>query len=272
MYPALTLGPFTLPSYDVAMLAAMLLGTWLGTRQARHVGVDPMIAWQILPWAAVGGIVGAKAYAALSHLDEVVRHPAALANVGLVWYGGAIVGTAAAAWRFRRAGLPLHLLFDYGAAPMAFGHAVGRVGCFLVGDDYGLPTNLPWAVSFPHGAPPSTAGNLRAVGAHVPPAIPDSQVLAVHPTQLYEVAALVLIGSYLWRASRAPHRPWTVFARYALLYGAWRFLVEFIRAKEDRFSFGLTTAQLVSVGVVALGAALLWHARTANEPAHAARA
>ena len=256
MYPLVHFGSLTVSSFSIAMLLAFLLAIWVGLAQARFVGVDPHIVWQILPWGAVAGFAGARLYPLAWHLPQVLRGEMAWSSMGEVWYGGLIGGVAAAAWRFRKSGMPLHWLFDYGAAPVALGHMVGRLGCFLVGDDYGKPTDGPLGVIFPHSVPPTTAASLRAQGVALASDVPGNTIVAVYPTQLFEAMALLCIGLWLHRASRRSHRPWGVFMQYALLYGAWRFCIEFIRIKDDRLPIGLTSAQLVSLALVLCGVAL----------------
>jgi phosphatidylglycerol:prolipoprotein diacylglycerol transferase len=139
------------------------------------------------------------------------------------------------------------------APALALGYAIGRVGCFLVGDDYGRPTSSPVGIAFPEGAPPSTAGNLRqSFGVSIPDSIPDSTVLEVHPTQLYEVGLSLLIFAVLWRM-RGRRPVGRVFSLWLVLAGLERFAVEFFRAKDDRFIGALTLAQVFSVGLVAFG-------------------
>jgi phosphatidylglycerol---prolipoprotein diacylglyceryl transferase len=120
---------------------------------------------------------------------------------------------------------------------LALGHAIGRVGCFLVGDDYGRPSDLPWAVAFPRGLPPT--------------AVP------VHPTQLYEAIPLVFLAWALvrWRRGGVPDR--IVVGRYCMLAGALRFAIEFIRVNE-RVLGPLTIAHLVSLALMMIGLVLLW--------------
>lgn len=264
MYPLISIGSLQLSSFSVMMALAFLTAALLGVRQAQFLKVDSGIVWTLLPWAAVSGLVGAQLYSiVLSVLVRSTTVPWALSNRGQVFYGGLIAGTLVTAWRFRRTGLPLHLLFDYGAPCVAIAHAIGRIGCFLVGDDYGYPTSVPWAVAFPNGAPPSTAGYLRSMGAEIALDVPAAAVMSVHPVQLYEALVLIVLGVLLWRASRRPHKAFSVFMLYALAYGAWRFVVEFWRPKNDHLLVGLTSAQLISLGLMALGTGLFIRMRRA---------
>src|SRR6185436_16947967 len=138
------------------------------------------------------------------------------------------------------------------------GYGVGRIGCFLVGDDYGRPTSLPWGVAFPVGLPPTRAGLLRTE-FHLPvdPTLADDTLVKVHPTQVYEtLLALVIWGVGLWLLRRGL-RPGVVGLTVIGLLAVERFGVEFLRAKDDRFFGPLTLAQVISIAVVVVIAVLL---------------
>ncbi len=201
------------------------------------------------------GIVGAKVYYAALYRDWHLLFD----RSGLVWYGGFLLAVLAVLWTVHHRRLPAWPTADCMALALAVGYGIGRVGCLLVGDDYGVPTDLPWGVKFPAGAaPPSTAGALRhQFGVHVPASIPDSQLMAVHPTQVYEtLAALAIWGFGWWLLRRRPKAGVTAMAVLALL-ALERFLVEFLRAKDDRFLGSLTLAQAISLGVLGAAVALL---------------
>lgn len=241
--------------------------------ELRRMGEDPEIAWDLVIWGALGGIVGAKLYYLLLYWPETVRDPwgAIASRGGLVWYGGFLLAAALVAWRIHRLRRPVWRYADAVAPALALAYAVGRVGCFLVGDDYGRPTDLPWAVAFPQGAPPSTAGNLReAFGVSIPASVPDSAVLAVHPTQLYEVGMALIIFAILWKLRRWQRPAGALFALYLLLGGIERFIVEIFRAKDDRFFGYLSMAQVISLMLVLLGVIALSRLRPRSPvPAHA---
>ena len=265
VHPTFTLGPFVASSFSAMNVLAILLGAGLGAWQAARAGVDWRDAVDIALWAGIAGLIGAKVF-------TLVRFPHELANFSiakfrstrLVWYGGLIGGAAVGVWRARRLRLPVSGTLDQGACAVAAGHAVGRVGCFLAGDDYGFSTTLPWGILLPLGAPPSTAGYLRAHGERILASIPDSQIMAVHPAMLYESIGNIAIAAYLWRRSHGAYRPWSNIALYCVCYGALRFCVEFVRVKDDRLPIGITIAQIVSVGMLALGAVLLVWTRRAR--------
>jgi phosphatidylglycerol:prolipoprotein diacylglycerol transferase len=266
IYPfILHLGPLEVTGYGLMLMVAFLMGGWLIARQLRENQLREDYAADMVAAAVIGGIIGAKLwYVALT------RDPGALfSRGGLVWYGGFIGGAAAVVFNGWRLGVPLRWTMQLGAPALAAAYALGRVGCFLVNDDYGRPTNLPWAVKFPQGLPPSTAGNLHQLfGVPVPPGIDPMTVLAVHPTQLYEVAAMLVAFAILWSLRRWNRPVGWLFGLYLVFAGVERFLVEIVRAKDDRFVGPFTIAQVTSVILVAIGLLLLtlWRKGPTPEP------
>jgi phosphatidylglycerol---prolipoprotein diacylglyceryl transferase len=262
VYPVLfEIGGFTVTSFGLMVFLSFITGSWILSLQLKQRGLNPEIAWEVLAWIAIAGVLGAKLYYLALHWRDLVADPGRelLSRGGLVWYGGFIGGVSAYYYQIRKRKLPLATMFDAVAPALALSHAVGRVGCFLVGDDYGLPSDAWYAVAFPEGAPPSTAANLRALGADLPAAVPDWQVLAVHPTQLYEAGALLILFGLLWKLSARKWSGGQLFAVYLGGYGVLRFLIEFVRAKGDRYVLGLSTAQLASLFLIAAGSYLWYH-------------
>lgn len=255
MHPTfLEIGGFTISTYGVIVATAALAGANVFGRGLEARGLDGELAWTLLGYVFVGAFVGAKLYFVALHGDPA----ALLARGGLVWYGGLLGGLAAGAWGARRHGLPLGRVADGAAPALALGHGIGHVGCFFSGDSYGLPSDLPWAVAFPRGAPPSTAGNLRQIfGVDVPAWIPDDRVLAVHPTMLYSAGALLVVFAVLWALRRTERPAGWLFGLYLLLSGVERFAVELLRAKDDRILWGLTTAQGIAATAILAGVTLL---------------
>jgi phosphatidylglycerol:prolipoprotein diacylglycerol transferase len=255
IYPFIIhLGPLEITGYGLMLMVAFLMGGWLIARQLRENGLKEDYAADIVAAAVIGGIIGAKLwYVALTGDPEAL-----FSRGGLVWYGGFIGGAAAVILNGWRLGVPLRWTMQLNAPALAAAYALGRVGCFLVNDDYGRPTNLPWGMKFPEGLPPSTAGNLTQLfGVPVPAGIDPSTVLAVHPTQLYEVAAMLIAFAILWRLRKSGRPIGWLFGLYLVFAGVERFLVEIVRAKDDRFLGPFTLAQLTSVIIVALGVVLL---------------
>jgi phosphatidylglycerol---prolipoprotein diacylglyceryl transferase len=264
IYPFIIhLGPLEVTGYGLMLMVAFLMGGWLIARQLRERQLREDYAADIVAAAVIGGIIGAKLwYVALTQ-----DLGALFSRGGLVWYGGFIGGAAAVmlnGWRLR---VPLRWTMHLTAPALAAAYALGRVGCFLVNDDYGRPTSLPWGVRFPEGLPPSTAGNLQQLfGIPLPRGIDPSTVLAVHPTQLYEVAIMLVAFAVLWSLRKRNYPIGWLFGLYLVFAGVERFLVEFVRAKDDRFIGAFTLAQLTSVIIIVLGVALLAAWRRASNP------
>jgi len=263
------LGGEPITSFGVMMLLSFLTGGYLLRAEMRRMGEDPEKAWDLVFMAVIGGIVGAKAYYVLLNYERLMSDPVVLifARGGLVWYGGFIVATALVVWEIRRQKLTLPKMADATAPALALAYAVGRVGCFLVGDDWGRPTGAWYGVRFPQGAPPTRVDIIeREFGIPVDPALVEEygQIVPVHPTQLYEVGMSTLIFFLLWRIRRHQHRAGWLFMLWLILAGVERFLVEFVRAKDDRFLGALTLAQVLSLAIVAVGIVGMMRARRAG--------
>ena len=258
------IGAFSISPFGV-MLVFAFLASYLQLRWGmKRLGIgDEEDASALVFAAGVGGILGAKIYYALLNMDWRLLFD----RSGLVWYGGFILGALSVFWMMRRRRLPGWPMADVAAPALAIGYAVGRIGCFLVGDDYGRPTDLPWGVAFPVGLPETTAGNLRDLfGVQIPESIPDSTLMRVHPTQLYETAmALAIWGFALWLFKRRV-QPGTVALTVLALLAVERFLVELVRAKDDRFFAGFTLAQVISIAVLLIVLGFGWYRRGRLEP------
>jgi phosphatidylglycerol:prolipoprotein diacylglycerol transferase len=266
MYPTLVkFGSFEITTFGLMMFLAFVTAGWVLTRQFRRHGLSDDLASSMVMAAAIGGIVGAKVYyAILFHSWRLLFDRA-----GLVWYGGLIGGAAACAWLIVRHKVPFLLAADAASPALAIGYALGRIGCFLVGDDYGRPTDSWVGIAFPKGSPPTTAEALREFGVKIDPTIPPYQILKVHPTQLYESGAALLMFAILMWMSRRPQVRGRAFGMFLLLMGIERFLVEIVRAKDDRFLGSFTVAQLISVILVVIGGMLLARRGTVAVPAPA---
>lgn len=253
------IGSFSVSPFGV-MLVLAFLASYLQLRWGmKRLGVgDEEDASALVFAAGVGGIVGAKVYYAILNGDWHLL----LDRSGLVWYGGFILGAIGVLWTMRRRRLPGWPMADIAAPALALGYGIGRIGCFLVGDDYGRPTDLPWGIAFPVGLPETTAGNLRyTFHVPVPAGVPDDTLLRVHPTQLYETAmALAIWGVAIWLFRRR-RQPGAIALTVLALLAVERFLVEFLRAKDDRFFGPFTMAQVISVLIVLVVLTISWMRR-----------
>ncbi len=264
------IGPLAISPFGVMMVVAFLVA-WAQMRASyRRLGLgDEEDVSAVLLAAGLGGIAGGKIYYALLYREWRLLFD----RSGLVWYGALLLGAALAIWVIRRRRLPAWRTVDATSPALALGYGVGRVGCFLVGDDYGFPTGLPWGVEFPVGLPgPTTAGFMRSeYGAAVPLEVPSGELVAVHPTQLYETLAALAIWLFgLWLLRRRAPAGETFLAVVGLL-AVERFFVEFLRAKDDRFLGDFTLAQVLSLALL-LALAAVWAWRRTRPPVAAGRA
>jgi phosphatidylglycerol:prolipoprotein diacylglycerol transferase len=249
------LGRFDFTGFGLAVLLAFVIAQTIAQRELFRRGHDPSPISDLIIAAVVGGIVGAKVYYAF-----VVGEPRDLfTRAGFVFWGGLIGGIIAVLAVAKAKKLHLPRIMDVGAICVAAAYAVGRTGCWAVGDDYGKPWfGSRWAVMFPEGAPPSTAQNLLAFGYPIPPDVALTTVLPVHPTQLYEVTLGFLMFLFLWRIRDHRHAEGWLFGVYCVLAGVERFVIEFFRAKDDRFFGAFTIAQVIAVGFVVAGVVMMW--------------
>ena len=256
VYPlVIRLGPLELTGYGLMMMVAFLMAGWAIQLELRRRHLDEEFAADIVIAGVIGGLIGAKIWYVLLTRDW----EALLRRGGFVWYGGFLGATAAILLNGWRRGVPLRFTVEICAAPLALGYALGRVGCFLVNDDYGIPSALPWAMRFPKGLPPTTVQNLTAMGVKFPAVADPMQVVPVHPTQIYETTLMFLAFWWMWRHRDHRHATGWMLGCYLVFAGLERFLVEFLRAKDDRLSSlaGFSLAQATSVLLVIAGAVLL---------------
>jgi phosphatidylglycerol:prolipoprotein diacylglycerol transferase len=236
MYPTLLrIGTFEITSFGVMVALGALAGLWIFGRELARSGL-PEDASNAAVAGVLGGLVGAKLLWTFEHLGGEPFLSLVLSRGGMSWFGGLIGGVGTGLFILWRLRVPVMRALAAATPALAVGHALGRVGCFLVGDDYGRPSNLPWAVAFPKGLPPTD--------------------VPVHPTQLYEAAALVIVAWLLFRWRRDGVNDIVVFGRYLVLAGAIRFAIEFVRINV-RVLGPFSLAHLVSAALVVTGLAML---------------
>jgi phosphatidylglycerol---prolipoprotein diacylglyceryl transferase len=235
--PEIHIGPLDLKTFGICFAAGFLVSGLIIGRRFRELGKPADWTYEMVFAALIGGLVGSRLDYVIQNWDKVSDD--LLGNIvsgsGLVWFGGLVGGALGVILWARWRGFLGWQLFDTAAVPLAVGYAIGRIGCQLSGDgDYGIKSDLPWAMAYPEGTVPTTD--------------------EVHPTPVYETLAMGLVAWVLWRL-RDRFRPGILFALYLVLSGAERFLVEFVR-RNDEVVIGLTTAQLQSLGLMIAG--VLW--------------
>lgn len=217
---------------------AAVAAAYMVDKSFRRAGIDAD-AVGMVAMAVVAGIVGAKVWHVLDTPSEFreLGWQVLWDTAGFAWFGGLVFGLGALLLQGWRSGIGAVRTLDLCAPAAAIGYGIGRIGCFLSGDGcYGLPTTLPWGMSFPNGLEPTLD--------------------RVHPTPLYELAAGLVIGWWLWMRGGKPRPTGWMLGEYLILSGAARFLVEFIR-RNPKVLWGLSNAQLAGAGSVVLGAVLI---------------
>ncbi|MDO8501269.1 MAG: prolipoprotein diacylglyceryl transferase [Gemmatimonadaceae bacterium] len=246
------LGPLQFTGFGFAMLMTFVIGQIVLQKEMERRGQDPSPAGDMIFAAVVGGLLGAKLYYAILMGDA----GSIFSRAGFVFWGGLMGGIIAVTAVVKWKKLSVARVSDSAALALSAGYAIGRTGCWAVGDDYGRPWNGPWAVMFPEGAPASTVANMTSMfGVKFPPGTSPTEVVAVHPTQLYEVLMGTVMFLILLRFRTHKHGDGWMFGFYCLLAGIERFIVEFFRAKDDRFFVGgLTMAQVIAIVFALFGA------------------
>jgi phosphatidylglycerol---prolipoprotein diacylglyceryl transferase len=236
MLPVLfRIGNFEVTSFGAMVAIGALAGLWLFRRELLRRRL-PEAATDSAIAGLLGGLAGAKLLYVLEHMSGEPALQLLMDRGGMSWFGGLAGGLAAGIAMMIWKRWPLVPVLAAATPALALGHLLGRIGCFLVGDDYGRPTSLPWGVAFPEGLPP----------IDVP----------VHPTQLYEAAFLAMVTWLLIRWRRGGVDDAIVIGRYLLLTGVFRFALEFLRVNV-RVLGPLTVAHLFALGVILAGATIL---------------
>jgi phosphatidylglycerol---prolipoprotein diacylglyceryl transferase len=254
-------GNIAMSGYGIALVMAFLIAWVVIARENGRRGDDVAFAGEIILAASIGGLVGSKLFYA-----AFVGSGSILTRGGQSFWGGLIGGACAySLWARLRHVSFFHYLDVIGMA-IAAGYAVGRTGCWAIGDDYGRPWNSPFAVQFPEGAPPTTAANMQRIFGENPPLGSDATtIIAVHPTQLYETALGFVMFLVLWRLRDNRHAQGWLFGSYCVLAGVERFLIEFVRVEPDRLSIGLPIAQVVALAIILIGGLLMYARRGATK-------
>jgi len=241
MYPyLLEIGPITIASFGAMVALGFISALYALNLDLKRKGLGDELGSTIITTCMVGGLVGAKLYFVLfetpPNQDWATLFDQLFSGYGLTWYGGFVVASAGVLWQIRRANAPLGQVVDSVSIALALGYAIGRIGCQLAGDgDYGVPTDLPWAMAYPDGVVPTLE--------------------KVHPAPVYETLSHLGIAALLWSVRTRIQTPGASFAIYLILAGVARFAVESIRI-NPRVLWGYSEAQLISI-VFVLGGLFL---------------
>ena len=247
-------------SYGFMLMMAFYTCYYFLNKDLKRLGYDSNLSGDIVFAAAVGGILGSKIYYLIENFDRVIADPTGMifSGAGLVFLGGLMGGTLGVTFVINKNNLSWITFADIVAPLLILGYAIGRIGCLLVGDDYGLPTHLPWGIEFPNGLPPSTYSIFQTYYPWVNLDNFEPGVLSVHPTPIYEASIGGLIFYYLYQKRTSVTIVGSLFFTYLILAGTERFIVEFLRLNEKYF-IGLSGAQMISILMITIGAWFLMH-------------
>ena len=289
MYPVLFhIGPFTAYSFGLMMAFAFIVANYLFTGELLRRQLDVRIANGITMICLIGGVAGSKLLSILENWSDFVRDPRGqiFSPAGLTFYGGFIVSTIAIYLYLKRKGLAFPIFADMIAPLVMLAYGIGRIGCQLAGDgDYGIPSSLPWAMSYPLGTAKPSYTLLEYFQTHVGArarlhydslvAITVGQdpmmgritrfdeVVTVHPAPVYETIFCVITFLVIWRLrGRMQMDAGRIFAWTLVAMGLERLLVEFIRINP--LYAGLSMAQWISIAMIVGGGVRL------RRPRHAA--
>lgn len=236
MYPTLfTIGDFSFSSHTAMMVVAYLVAYGISLSEFKRKGIDESLCDLFFIASIIGGIGGAKILFLYQNatLSDFISNPVRYLSSGITFYGG-LIGSIilfilTAIWKK----VSFWLISDAATPGLVLAYAIGRIGCFLVGDDYGVPSDLPWAISFPDGSPPT----------------PEK----VHPTQIYDTLLMLLTFVFIWMIRKKKLPTGSIFAITLIILGIERFIIEFIRNTSPSFIPGLSQAQLISIGITIVG-------------------
>lgn len=258
------LGPFTVHTYGVLIAVAFLVGLFVASWQAKKAGLDANRITDMAVYVLIAGLLGAKLMLLAGEWRSTYSKmsPSEIAwafiQSGGVFYGGLLGGIFMAFVCIRRYGLPAWPTADVLAPGVVIGQSIGRLGCFAAGCCWGKTATVPWAVTF--------------TDEHLAHTVGTPLDMPLHPSQIYEsLATLLIFVVLIWLA---PHKKFQgqVVLTYVALYSTARFGLEYFRGDAGRGFIGpLSTSQAVAI-VLALAAGALFLRLRKTKPAAPAAA
>ena len=245
-----SLGHIHIGWYGLFIALGVGVALWLTAREANRRGIVSDEIYGGALWVIGAGVVGARLFHVVDNWQTYAANPAAIfGTAGLAIYGALVGGLAAVVVYARVRRLPLGRLLDSTALAIPLAQAIARIGCFINGDNYGVPTNppLPWSVVWTN---PNSM-------------VPDHTV-AYQPAQLYELVWDLIVFGIVWKLRDHVRGEGVLFLIYATLYSFGRFFISFVR--EDNIYFAnLRQAQIIALAVMALAVPLaVWWNRRAT--------
>jgi len=285
MYPFIDLYFIQIPTFGLMVASAFVICHYFLKKEFKAKKLEEKILEDIIFYAALSAIIGSKIYYLIekslsdsgsffsnikdnvmcAHCDGFVEHVQNF-GTGLTFNGGLICALIFIGIYIIDQKLDFIFLADIITPYILLGHGIGRVGCFLVGDDYGVPSDLPWAVTFSEGSPVSDVTtftqiynyNLNDLKAYF---IEGTNYISVHPTQLYEMSlyfiSFLIIKKFYNQISKTKG---LAFSLYLILGGLSRFSVEFLRL-NNRYFLDLSSAQYISLFMIIFGLFFIFYQR-----------
>jgi len=265
--------PHGLHWYGIMYLLGFAVAYILGTRRVRAgrlPGVDEEGFSDLLFYGMVGVVLGGRiGYVIFYNFAEFIADPVMLFRInegGMSFHGGLIGVMAAVAWWSWKKKVHVFDTIDFVAPLVPPGLAFGRFGNFINGELWGKYTQSNWGVIFPDSLP-DTYANLTAVQLQTLHASHALDAFARHPTQIYQMLLEgIVLFAFLYWVTRKPRARYLASGWFALLYGVFRFLVEFVREPDSQLGYfagdWLTMGQILSLPLIAIGLVFLFMART----------
>ena len=253
------IGELTIRTYGLMMAIAFLIFYFILRWEVKRRKQDPIIATDLVFWAAVGGVIGGRLFYLFEHLSRTIQDPLGMifSGSGLVFHGGLIGGTIAVIIFLRKKDKPLGMYADIIAPLLFIGNVIGRIGCFFAGCCHGVYTDSALGVTFPKGSNAFYHQLQEGLIEHS-----ANHPLPIHPTQLYEMGFNFILAFVLIKYIRPKLKyRWSTFALYFIITGVERFFIEFIRVNPEGF-LGLTNYQFTSIFLIITGSVILkWFAK-----------
>ena len=252
MHPILfKIGPITIYTYGVMVALGIFFGSLVLVKLAEREGIPREDVVDTAFWSIVAGFVGARLFFFIYN-PEYLKPWYRIFFIwegGLVWYGGVVFGALTAIYFIKKRKIPVWKFADVVSIALSVGLGFGRIGCTMAGCCYGKECHAPFALVFtnPHSAAP----------LNVP----------LWPTEPVSAAANFLIALVLYLLYRKRKVPGEVFGFYLILYGTFRFLIEFVRATPKEILGTFSNNQIISIIMVAAGIAIVIYRRKRAEEA-----
>ena len=266
MFPRLFhIGSFYLPTYGFLVATGVLAGLWISVRNSEKQGINGDDAWNLGIYMVLAGILGAKILYVINDWSSYAGHwhdifSLSTLQAGGVFSGGLVAAIIIAVWYGRRRHMPALRATDAFAPGLAFGHVLGRFGCFSAGCCYGKPTDHFWGVTFTNPLANAVSGTPLNV--------------RIEPTQLIEAAAEFFNFLILMWLLKRKKFDGQVFGSFMVLYGVERFFIEFLRDDPGRgevFGGAMSGTQLIAIFLVLSGGLILYLKSGTQQPALSAQ-